>query len=82
MISQRLKRVVLEELGLDGFEMTSSTMASQVPGWDSLAHLRVLAAVEKEYNIRFTSLEVIPLKNVGDLQLLVDKKIRNRSPVS
>ena len=57
MISDRLKRLVLEVLTLDDFPMTDVTIASQVPGWDSLSHVRILAAIEKEYGIRFRALE-------------------------
>ena len=74
MISDRLKRLVLEVLTLDDFPMTDVTIASQVPGWDSLSHVRILAAIEKEYGIRFRALEVVRLRNVGELQTLVDKK--------
>ena len=74
MISERLKGVILRELGLDDFDLTDATVAPQVPGWDSLNHVRLLAAVEREYGIRFRSLEVLRLRNIGDLQSLVDRK--------
>jgi acyl carrier protein len=74
VISAKLKQVILKELQLDDFEMHDSTTADQVPGWDSLRHVAILAAIEKEYKIRFRSLEVIRLKNVGQLQALVDSK--------
>ena len=48
---------------------------SQVPGWDSLNHVNVILAVEKHYNIRFKNIEILRLKNIGDLQRLVDSKI-------
>lgn len=75
MIDPRLKRVILVELGLDEFPMDENTTAPQVPGWDSLSHVRVLAAVEKEFGVRFRGLEVLRFKNVGDLQALVDRKL-------
>ncbi len=74
MIDPRLKKTILAELGLDDFPFEETTTAQQVPGWDSLSHVRVLAAVEREYGLRFRSLEVIRLKNVGDLQALVNRK--------
>lgn len=74
MIEPRLKSAILRELNLDDFEMTEATIGPQVPGWDSLSHVRILAAVEKEYGIRFRGLEVVRLKNVGELQDLVARK--------
>ena len=74
MVSDRLKRVILTELSLDDFDIQDGTLATTVPGWDSLSHVRVLVAVEKEYGIRLKALEVLRLKNVGDLQKIVDAK--------
>jgi len=74
VITERLKKALLAELQLDDFPFTDETVAPQVPGWDSLSHVRILAAVEREYGIRFRGLEVLRLKNVGELQALVDRK--------
>ena len=74
MISARLKRIILGVLKIDEFELLSSTTAKDVPGWDSLSHLSILTAIEKDYQIRFKTMEVLRLKNVGDLQGLIDRK--------
>lgn len=74
MISERLKGVILRELKLDDWDLKDETHAYDVPGWDSLSHIGVLVAVEKEYGIRFKTSEVLRLKNLADLQTLVDSK--------
>ena len=66
MISERLKSVILRELGLASFDIQDSTLAMQVPGWDSLNHVRVMAAVEEEFKIRFRTLEILPLTREFD----------------
>ena len=76
MISLKLREAILGELGLDDFEFTEATTAAEVPGWDSLSHVRILAAVEKAFGIQFRGLEVLRLRNVGELQALVEKKTR------
>ena len=75
MISERLKRTVLRALDLEDFNLREETLAHEVPGWDSLNHVRVILAVEKEYSIHLKGLEVLRLKNVGELQSLIDSKI-------
>jgi acyl carrier protein len=65
----------VKELGIEDWDLRDETVATQVPGWDSLSHVRVLTAVEDAFGIRFRSLEVLRLKNVGELQKLVDKKV-------
>ncbi len=74
MISERFKRTVLNELKLDDFDIKDETKANEVPGWDSLNHLNVILAIEKEYGIKFKSIEILKLKNLGELQQLIDKK--------
>ena len=74
MISEELKKIILNTLKLDDFEFTDETIAPQVPGWDSLSHINVILEVEKHYNVRFKNLEILRLKNVGDLQRLIDSK--------
>jgi acyl carrier protein len=74
MISERLKRIILDALQLEDFDMQDDTTANVVPGWDSLSHVRVIIAIEENYGIRFKTLEVIRLKNVGQLQQLIDAK--------
>src|SRR5262245_55557947 len=74
MIDERLKRVILKELDLDDYPLEDDTLANGVSGWDSLSHVRVLAAVETEFGIRLRALEVLRLKNVGDLRRLVEQK--------
>ena len=74
MISPRLKSVILKELDLDDFEMTRTTTADSVPGWDSLSHVRIILAIEVEYSIRFSTLDILKMTEVGDVQDVVDRK--------
>jgi acyl carrier protein len=74
MVSERLKAVILRTLELDQFDLKETTLASSVPGWDSLSHVKVISAVESEFQVRLSTIEILRLKCVGDLQALIDKK--------
>lgn len=74
MISDRLKRTILSELELDEFDLRDETVAGEVPRWDSLSHVRIISAVEAEYGVHFKTLALLKLRNVGDLQALVDRR--------
>ncbi len=78
MVPERLKRVILRELELEDFDLDGSTQPSEVPGWDSLSHVRVIDAVEAEFGLRFRSLEIVRLRDVGDLAALVERKLGER----
>ncbi|MGA7138856.1 MAG: acyl carrier protein [Terriglobales bacterium] len=75
MISNELKTVILDTLKLDEWDLSDATLAAEVPGWDSLSHINVVLAVEKHFGVRFKGAEVLRLKNVGDLQRLLDSKL-------
>ncbi len=75
MISPELKKVILEQLNLDDFDIQDETIAPQVPGWDSLNHINIILAVEKHFGVKFKSIELLRLKCVGELQKLVDSKL-------
>ena len=76
MITDELKRVILTTLKLDDWDIKAETLASQVPGWDSLNHVNVILAVEKHFSVRFKPIEILRLKNIGDLQKLVSAKLQ------
>lgn len=75
MVVDELKGVILKQLNLDEFEINDETIAPDVPGWDSLSHVNIIVAVEEHFKVKFKSMEVLKLKNVGDLQKLVDLKL-------
>jgi acyl carrier protein len=75
MISERLKKIVLRELDLDDFEFFEETTANMVPGWDSLSHIQIIVAIEKDYKIKFKGIEILKIKNMGELQDLIDSKL-------
>lgn len=77
MISERLKKIILGTLKLEDFDLQDEMSAYQIPGWDSLNHISIILAIEEGYGIRFTLPEVLALKNLGDLQELVDRKKEN-----
>lgn len=74
MIKPDLKRVILQELKLDDWQIDDETLATEIPGWDSLSHASVIFAVEKAFGVRFSNVEVLKLNNIGDLQRLLDAK--------
>lgn len=48
--------------------------AKDVPGWDSLRHILLMTEIEKTFQFRFTTQEILDLKNVGELLLTIKRK--------
>ena len=47
--------------------LTKETIADDVEEWDSLTHIQLIVAIEKKFNIKFTSREILSWKNVGEI---------------
>ena len=74
-ILSRITDVVRDQLDDDEIALTPTTEANSVDGWDSLAHVRIMIAVEEEFGVRFQTSEITSLKNVGGLVALVRSKL-------
>jgi acyl carrier protein len=68
---QPLFREVLDQPHLN---ITRQSTASSVEGWDSLAHMNLLVAIEQEFGVSFTLAELEGMKSVGDMVDLIEKK--------
>jgi acyl carrier protein len=66
-IQGQLQQVFQTVFDDPGLVVESRTTANDVEGWDSLTHINLIVAVEKEFKIRLTTAEVTGMKDVGDL---------------
>ena len=74
-IINELKPVFVDVLDLPDLSLTPESNATTVEGWDSLAHINLVVAIEKQYKIKFALGELQGLKNVGDMADLILKKL-------
>ena len=56
-------------------EITPQSNAQNVDGWDSLAHISLIIAIEKRYNVKFGLGQLQDLEDVGGLLNLLNSKI-------
>ena len=73
-LKQRLTHVFRATFFQPDLEIRDDMTANDVAGWDSLSHINLVLAVEKEFGIMLTTRDVRSMKNVGDLMLLIDRK--------
>ena len=55
--------------------VVDTTVAREVEGWDSLGHINLVVALEQRFSVQFTLSELNALRQVGDLELLLRKKM-------
>ena len=74
----RLQEIFRDVLRQPGLILTRDSNATNVKGWDSLAHVTLIWNVEQEFKVRFALGELQDLKNIGDLMDLLERKISAR----
>ena len=75
----RLNRVFREVFEDDSIEIFDAMTAKDIPEWDSLMHIILVVAVEKEFIVRLNAAEVGHLKNVSEmLDLLAERSCRGK----
>lgn len=73
-IDHRLKQILRDIFEDDALDVTADTSADDVEGWDSVAHISLVFAIEEEFGFQFTSGELESMRNVGDLQDVITRK--------
>ncbi|MCH4155763.1 MAG: acyl carrier protein [Muribaculaceae bacterium] len=66
-ILKHVNEIFRDVLDNEDIILTETTTADDVEEWDSLTHIQIIVAVEKYFNIRFTSTEILSWKNIGEL---------------
>ncbi len=76
-IFEKLNEIFIDVFDLDECELSDETSADDIEEWDSLSHIQLIVAIEKKFKIKFTSLEIMKWKNVGDMVNSMEEKLNN-----
>jgi acyl carrier protein len=73
-VLKRLTPLMQDCLDNDDLVATPDLTAADVPGWDSLAHVRLMLTIERAFQVKFSAAEISSFKNVGDLANVIVAK--------
>ena len=74
-IITELTPIFQDVLDLPDLALAPESSAHNVEGWDSLAHVNLVVAIEKHYKLKFALGELQGLKNVGEMADLIVRKL-------
>ena len=74
-ILKQVQEIFRDQLDDEYLVLESETTAMDVDEWDSLNHLMLVVGIEKHFNLKFTSKEIISLTNIGDIVNCIEGKI-------
>ena len=76
LIYTQLNQIFRDVLDNDDINLNGNTTADDVPGWDSLAHISLILAVERHFKVRFATTEIGGLSNIGELVALIEAQVK------
>lgn len=73
-ILEKLQEIIRDVVDNDDVIISEGTIASDIDGWDSLAHVMIVGEIRNEFGVKLTASEVASLINVGAMvQAIFDK---------
>lgn len=73
-VLSRLQTIFRDELDIPDFEILADLMPEQVDGWDSLATIRIVAAVEREFDCELEAAQIESIRSVADIVAAIHTK--------
>lgn len=74
-VFQKLNSVFQDVFDDDTIVVRDETTAADIEDWDSLEHINLMVAIEKDFGMRFNMAEVTGLKNVGEMVDVIMKRL-------
>lgn len=75
-IYARLNKVFRDVFDDDDITVNAKTTANDIEDWDSLEHITLMAAVQKEFKVKFSMGEIASMKNVGEMAEIIAKRAK------
>ena len=75
-ILKRVNDVFQDVFDDDTLEVDYDTTSDDIDDWDSLEHITLMEAVEKEFDIHFKTSEIARMRNVGDTVDIIAKRAK------
>ena len=66
-ILKEINKIFIDIIEDKDVVISESTTAEDIDEWDSLTHIQVVIEIEKKFNKKFTSAEILSWKSVGDM---------------
>lgn len=74
-IFKKIKTIFLDILRCDEADINENSSADEIDQWDSLAHIKLILEIERQFDIKFSLGELQNLKNIKGLVGLVESKL-------
>lgn len=80
-IGRALTEIFRNVMQQPDLELRRELQRADISGWDSMAHIQLVLAVEARFKVKFAASEITKFANVGQLWDLVAQKTSVAAPV-
>ncbi len=74
-IEEKVKEIIAKVLEVEVSEINDDTAIGDIPEWDSLSHIQIVSAIEKEFGFNFTPDVMMDLEDVSDIVAAVEERV-------
>ena len=74
-VKNELQSVFRDVFDDDSIELFNEMTAADIEDWDSLSHVQLIVAIEKYFKLKFSTGDIMNLKNVGEMIALIERKL-------
>ena len=75
-VFEKLNEVFQDVFDDDSIRVTPNTTADDIEDWDSLEHITLISAVEREFRMKFKMGEISSMKNVGEMASIIQQRAK------
>ena len=74
-IEENVKEIIAKVLEVEVSQINDDTAIGDIPEWDSLSHIQIVSAIEKEFGFNFTPDVMMDLEDVSDIVAAVEERV-------
>lgn len=74
-IEEKVKELIASVLEVSPDDINEDTAIGDIPEWDSLSHIQIISAIEKEFGFSFTPDVMMDLEDVSDIVAAVKERV-------
>lgn len=74
-MEEKIIEIIARILEVDIEDVEMDTAIGDLPGWDSLNHIKIITELQNEYGVKYSQNDLAELEDVSDLVALTNEMI-------
>lgn len=74
-VTDKLQEIFRDVFDDETIVLFDDMTSDDVEEWDSLSHINLISDIEAQFGIKFTTEEIIGMKNVGEFISIIEGKL-------